>query len=57
MCGGGNFINAAVDVAYGYVPGVELNSVVPYISFSSDDVRPIRKPERIPLITEEFKKK
>lgn len=44
MCGGGNFINAAVDVAYGYVPGIELNSVVGYTSFSSVDEKPEKDP-------------
>jgi len=55
MCGGGNFVNSAVDVAYGYVPGIELNSVVPYVSFSSEDVKPPKAPEKVDLITEEFK--
>lgn len=49
MCGGGNFINAGVDVAYGYVPGIELNSVAGYTSFSSVDEKPEKDPKRIPL--------
>lgn len=55
MCGGGNFVNAGVDVAYGYVPGIELNSVYGYTSFSSIDEKPEKDPQRIPLATEEFK--
>lgn len=54
MCGGGNFENAAVDVALGKVPSQEFESAVPYNSMMwTDDPG---NPEYIEIQTEAFKK-